>query len=303
MRLLLAAAFLVATMSRAQDAPRSMDDLWREATLWEVGSNTEKVPAARKALIARGAETLAWLVPAKLDTKDTLVTRALSVIVTGIGATASQPLRDALTSDIANVRRNAADLLGQLGDASSAPAIARLLEDTETRGGALTALGALKSRESVPAIAALLARTDGVKERERVLAASTLGGIGGDDAQAALQRTLSDERAQVRWAAQLALEKIAAAAPLVPLTLSRANGPARLHAIAALGNIGDVSAAPILLPLLRDSVPQVRGFAAEALGRLKRAEDASALRDALTRETDAFARGKMESALVLLAPR
>lgn len=290
----LAIAVSVAAPSSAQEA-RSLDDLWREATLWEVGSNAEKVPAARQALIARGDEALAFLIPAKLDTKDTLVTRALSVVVTGIRGGAAERLRAALSHESPNVRRNAADLLGQLGDRASAAAIAALLQDPDTRGGALAALGSLKARESAEAVAAILNGGAGIKERESVSAASNLGAIGGSAAETALVAALSDERAQVRHAAQLALERLANPSALVATAASRSNGHARLHAIAALGRIGDGMAAGALQSYLHDSSPIVRGFAAEALGALRHGGDPVACEEALARETDPFARGKLEA--------
>ena len=113
-------------------ASMSLPDLWRDACLWEVGSNAEKVPAARRELIARGQAALDYIVPGQLDTKDTLITRAHGVVITGIGAKAIEPLRQALRAEQPNVRRNAADLLGQLGDTASATAIAELLKTPET---------------------------------------------------------------------------------------------------------------------------------------------------------------------------
>lgn len=299
MRRIVAVALLVlaAQVAIAQAPAPAIAELWREACLWEVGSNVEKVPAARRALIERGDEALEFLIPGQLDTKDTLVTRALSVVVVGIKGTATERLRLALAHEKPNVRRNAADLLGQLGDVESATSIARLLDDPDTRGGALTALGALKAQDAVPSIVALLSRRDGLRERDRVLAAATLGNVGGADAQAALVAALSHEEAQVRHAAQAALEKLKAWRELLPLLAPATEGRARLHAIAALGTIADPGAAASLLPLLGDPDALVRGFAAEALGRLKRPEDLAPLTAALVREADPFARGKLAGAV------
>ncbi len=322
MAAVLVAAALLSPGARAQAvatpapdvATMSLEDLWRDACLWEVGSNTEKVPAARRELIRRGEAALDFIVPSRLDTKDTLITRALGVVMTGIGAPATARLRAALRDEKPNIRRNAADLLGQLGDADSAPAIAELLAAPETRGGALVALGALKSAAAVPAIARLLASPSSppgtgapgsgtapppgtALERDRVQAAATLGGIGGADAERALALALRDDAAQVRFAAQLALERLKASTSLVPIVALRTHGHARLHAIAALGAIADPADAPALLPHLWDEAPVVRGFAAEALGRMGREEDRETLRAALDREADAFARGKIAAAL------
>jgi HEAT repeat protein len=291
MRIIAMLALLVTTSAHAEPAT-DLDALWKDACLWEVGSNTEKVPAARKALIAEGDRAVAYLVPEKLDTKDTLITRALSVVLTGVGASAAPPLRAALRDARANVRRNAADLLGQLNDAESAGEIAALLADKDTRSGALTALGALKAQGSVPQIAAVLMGEGSPLERERVLAAAMLGRIGGPTATTALVAALSDHAAQVRFAAQVGLEALKATDALVPLVGS-GDMRVRLHAIDALGTIADPAARPALLPLLKDESPIVRGHAAASLHGIGSPDDLPALHSALALEKDPFARGKM----------
>src|SRR5262245_49336564 len=72
---------LALRIDEARAAPANLEALWHDACLWEVGSNKEKVPAARAALVAEGERALDYLVPARLDTKDTLVTRALTVVL------------------------------------------------------------------------------------------------------------------------------------------------------------------------------------------------------------------------------
>lgn len=284
-------------LAGAAHADASLDELWRDACLWEVGSNAEKVPAARQALIAKGDEALAHVIPGKLDTKDTLVTRALSVVVTGVKGSAAARLRDALEDPRANVRRNAADLLGQLGDAESAPLIAPLLDDPDTRGGALAALGALKSQAAAPAVVRVARGGAGIRERERVTACVTLGGMGGAEAERALLALLSDASVQVRYAAEAALVAMSSRDAVVPLLAPTADAHARFHAIHVLGATGDATVAPKLAALLRDPSPVLRGVAAEALASFATAKERAALKAALAKETDPFARGKLEEAV------
>jgi HEAT repeat protein len=295
-----ALAWLLASSAALAQAPppdtRDIETLWKEACLWEVGSNAQIVPAARQALIARGESVLDWLIPARLDTKDTLITRALNVVVTGIGPAAATPrLVAALASESSSVRRNAADLLGALNAREAAPAIAKLLADPDARLGALSALGALKATDTVAAIASLLA-DEAAPERARVTAAATLGKIGGPDAIVALAGHLGARAAAVRFACQYALQ-IDEAAPALRTALIHPDPRVRLHAMAALGAIaGPASRAAIVLRL-SDPSPTMRGFAAEALARVQQASDAALLRALLARETDPFARGKIEAAL------
>ena len=283
--------------SRLEEATEETNDLaalWREACLWEVGSNSEKVPAARRKLIEQGDRALEFLIPSKLETKDTLVTRALRVVLTGIGERAVPRLLPCLESDKPDVRRNAADLLGALGAASAAPAIAKLLADPDARLGALAALGELKTTEPVPQIAALM--DSDAPERVRYTAAATLGALGGPLAERALARTLASPSAPLRYAAQFALEQTKAVETLIA-ALGDSDARAKLHAIAALGHIANPAAREPLRPLLDDPAPVVRGFAAEALGAMLDPATRSLLEARLATETDPFARGKLSSAL------
>ena len=292
---------LLALPARAED---DLEALWKDACLWEVGSNLEKVPAARKKLIEAKGKTLDFLIPGKLDAADTIITRALSMVILGIaGEEAADPvlrkravdgLMTALTSDKPAVRRNAADLLGQLGAKEAAPEIAKLLTDKDARGGALAALGALKVDSSVPAIIGLL--KTGETERLRVACVVTLGSIGGAAAQEALLATLSDKASPVRFAAQYALEGLRSVGAL-RLKLSDPDKKVRLHALSALGRIGERSVRTDIRPLASDPDPMVRGFAIEALTEMLKPSDREWMKEMLEGERDPFVRGKLEAAL------
>jgi HEAT repeat protein len=274
---------------------RSLDDLWTMACLWQVGSNRDVVPAARAELVRRGAPVLDWLIPGRLSTSDSLVTRALEDVIQGIGADLATPrLLPELGSEDAATRRNAASLLGLLGAKEAAPAIADLLSDPDSRLGALSALGALREPSAVPAIVAL-ARSD-APERARSTAVSTLGAIGGAAAERELVVELASPVAVIRFAAQYALEKLRAVDALRG-ALRAGTRRVVLHALAALGRIGDARARLDVIAHLGDASPQVRGFAADALGAMLTEPARAILRQALAAETDGFARTKMQQAL------
>lgn len=293
---------LVLMMALPAGAQEDFEAVWKEACLWEVGSNLERVPAARKKLIEAGAPALDFLIPAKLDAADSIITRALSMVILGIAEKdaalrkqAVDGLAAALSSEKPFVRRNAADLLGQLGAVETAPAIAKLLKDKDARGGALAALGAMKQESSVPSIAELL-DAEGSPERLRVACIVTLGAIGGADALASLDRHLSDPAAAVRFAAQYALEGLRAVETL-RARLADPDRRVRLHALNALGRIGDRAMRADIRPLAGDVDPQIRGFAVEALTTMLKPSDRDWMRPALEREKDPFVKGKLEEAL------
>jgi HEAT repeat protein len=310
----LVAAFATTLGLSARAEELDLEGWWKDACLWEVGSNLEKVPAARKKLIDAGAPTLDFLIPGKLTAADTIITRALSMVICGIAGTPTQKpqspelrnkalagLINALKSADANTRRNAADLLGQMGATEAADHIAPLLKDKDARGGALAALGALKAESCVPDIAAM-ARDKDVSERGRFTAVSTLGAIGGAEAQKELLGLLSDKSATVRFAAQYALEAMRAIGGFIE-ALGLADRRARLHALSGLGHIAERSTRENILPFLKCEDTTERGFAVEALSAMPKPSDRAWVEAMLVTEKDEFVRGKLlEARGILLDP-
>lgn len=287
---------IVLALAAVAAADDEMDALWKDACQWEVGSAIPSMRAARDKLIAKGAKSLDYIIPGKLDTADGLVIRAIDEVVTKVGGDAVERLLPCLESDRPNVRKVTASLLGKLGAKEAAPRIAKLLGDPDARGGALEALGMLKATEAVPQIGELIASAP--LERTRVACIGTLAAIGGEEAEKVILAALSAKAAPVRFAAQLALEKLKAVEPL-RARLKDEDARVRLHAIAALGHIGDAAAREDLLGLLDSSSSVERGFAAEALAAMLKPEDGERLKAALAKETDPFAKGKLEAALSL----
>ncbi len=275
-------------------AEEDMDALWRDACQWRVGSAVASTNAAREKLVALGSASLDYIIPAKLDTTDGLAVEAIYEVVVKIGGEAAERLMPCLDAESSNVRKITASLLGKLGCVAAVPRIAELLNDKDARGGALEALGALKAVDAVAAIADLMRTAD--KERARVACLGTLAAIGGDGALEVILSALSDKGAAVRFAAQFALEKMKAVDPL-RARLSDPDPRVRLHAIHALGRIGDAAAREDLLALLASEDPIVRGYAAEALTPMLQPGDSDAMRARLDLETHPFARGKLVAAL------
>lgn len=291
MRTTSAIVLLLAVVATADD---EMDALWKDACQWEVGSAIPSMRAARDKLVAKGPAALDYIIPAKLDTEDGLVIRAIDEVVTKVGGDAAARLLPCLESDHPNVRKVTASLLGKLGAKEASPRIAKLLGDPDARGGALEALGMLKAVEAVPSIAELVASAP--LERTRVACIGTLAAIGGEEAETAILSALSAKGAAVRFAAQFALEKLKAVEAL-RARLTDEDARVRLHAIAALGHIGDAAAHDDLLGLIDSKSAVERGFAAEAIAATRKPEDAERLKAALAKETDPFAKGKLQAAL------
>jgi hypothetical protein len=133
-----------------------------------------------------------------------------------------------------NVRRAAADALGEIGDAEAIPVLIQAMGDVAgVREAAVTALGKCGDAQVVEP---LIQTLDDEHPWIRVAAVNALGVIGDMQAVEPLIQMLDDEPLRVRVAA-----------------------------ISALGVIGDAQAVKPLVKALRDPEPDVCGAAATAL--------------------------------------
>lgn len=280
----------------SEPAPDSrLEELFRTASLWQVGANVEKVENARKALVAYG-EPAVRFVTGKLDTDKTLELRAINSVIDGVGgATAIPLLLPLLESTKPNVRRNAIDICSRLKAKEAAEPIARSLDDPAFILPAIRALGDLGVADAVPKILPALKHE---REMVRIAACTALGKLKDARAIPDLIAALDDPLFTVRYPAQWALVGIGEEAGKVCVTaLAGASARARPHLVQALGSLSGGPATTVLLELLKDEDWAVRGFAVEGLGRSKDSAVRDALKPMLTTETHPFVRGKLEEAL------
>jgi len=168
---------------------------------------------------------------------------------------AVETLIQALQDEAADVRWNAADALGKIGCEKTVDALIQALqdEDADLRWNAAGALGKIGSEKAVEAlIQALQDEDDYVRQR----AADALGGIRSEKAVGALIQALQDEDADVRWSA-----------------------------VGALGKIGSEKAVGALIQALQDEDDYVRQRAAESLAASDLSRIQLALMDMWERES------------------
>ena len=198
------------------------------------------------------------------------VRRAAAEALGEIGDAAAVPgLLAALRDADADVRREAAWALGRIGDAAAVPGLLAALRDADAdvRWAAAAALGRIGDAAAVLGLVAALRDAD---ERVREAAAWALRKIGDAAVVPGLLAALRDADADVREAAAWALGKIgdAAAVPGLLAALRDADADVREAAARALGEIGDAAVVPGLLAALRDADERVREAAAAALGQI-----------------------------------
>ncbi len=165
------------------------------------------------------------------------------------------------------LRDRAFRVLDELGDGFPVPEVASLLEqpDPTLRARAVALLRRWEARDLFPRIAALIRDPDpGVRQASL----QTLDADAQVDASLILP-ILEDEDARVRQAAGDLLGRLRDPAVL-PGLLARLDSPdtgTRLAALRALGCYADKALVSRFERLLGDPVPDIRAFAAEALGR------------------------------------
>lgn len=207
-------------------------------------------------------------------------------------------LYDALSDADVEVRARAAQAIGrrQLGDA--APRLVALTGDVEPRlraaaAEALGRLGEALGAQRGPALKAL-ERALGDSEHEvRAQAVGALGRLGDKSQVAAIAARLDDdqEHVAVREQAAQVLARIGDPRATIPLIGALGNGSreVRRAALEALGQLGDERAAAAMIRLLRGDQPdEVRGQAAQSLGRLRSRSAIAPLAELLDHGPDAL---------------
>ena len=216
---------------------------------------------------ARMSQRVAALVTALRDS-DAEVRRAAANSLGQLEDKRAVPgLIAALRDDDGEVRQQAAWALGQLEDRRATEPLAAALRDSniEVRRKAAWGLGQLEDQSAAPALAAAL-RDDDAEVRKT--AAWGLGQLELRTAPAELIDALKDPNADVRRTAAWALSEMgdARAVPALRQMLNDTDADARKNAIHALGQIRDSSAMQTIIDAMQSKDAEVRRAAAQALG-------------------------------------
>lgn len=194
---------------------------------------------------------------------------------------AVRALAQALINDIDyNVRLNAAESLGKIGDPRAVEPLAKATEDSEeaVRSVATQALGKIGK----PAVESLIEALKSSDDSVRMYAAMGLGKI--KDLRA-VKPLVEAMRIKTRLggaegSAAQALTEIGepAVEPLIAVLKESDEKVRRLAAI-SLGDISDIRAVEALIDALKDSSKKVRGDAAKALKKIGGEKAEKAVRD------------------------
>jgi HEAT repeat protein len=242
-----------------------------------------------------------------LKGEDWHIRRAAAKVLGEMGdATAIPLLSKALTDEDWHVRQAAAKALGEIGNVTAIPHLSKALmdEDWHVRRAAAQALGKIGDGTAISLLSAALSDED---EDVREATAKALGEIGDATAISCLSKSLMDKSANVRWIAAQALGEIGdgIAVPHLSKVLMDTDWHVREAAAQALGEIGDGIAVPHLSKVLMDTDWYVRRAAVQALSAIDDATAIPLLSKALTdddwhvRRAAAEALGKIGNATAI----
>jgi len=192
---------------KPEDMIRSVEEIFKEAALWEVVENRTRVRRARKALIAKGIPAVEWVAQNKLATRDGLEMRAISELFKEFPDAATPHLLQTLQDTTLQKRKNAAKFLGELRRRDAVRTLLSCLADEgyeKARNAILDGLGDIGDTSATRAIISYLRAK---AERRRIAATVALGKIGDSRSLAYLFERLDDPFFTVRSAALYALAK------------------------------------------------------------------------------------------------
>lgn len=152
-----------------------MEQLYRQATQWGVGTAQAEVAAAVRRLTAIGMPAVKWMLERKLATANRLQIRAFVAVINGVGPDARAALAPYVGDKNPFTARVALRIAVDARVTEAAPFLPAALAVPELQRAAATAAGALGGKESVPALMPLAAAEDRMLARNAVLALAEIG--------------------------------------------------------------------------------------------------------------------------------
>jgi hypothetical protein len=187
------------------DTLRSVEDLFKDASKWEVTDNRALVRRARQALKAKGLTAVRWVAANKLGTLESLEQRAIVELFKAYPDTAGPYLVAALDSPDRPTRRNVTTIVGEMKwKPAVQPLIAKLRvpDYQHLHRLLLNALGDIGDSTATKTLVEFAASP---VERERITAVVSLGKIGDPRGFDTMLDRLSDSLYTVRSAAVYAV--------------------------------------------------------------------------------------------------
>ncbi len=209
----------------AEDSARSVEEIFKDASSWEVGNAKETVRRGRKALLAKGMEAVNWVLENKLGTKDGLEHR---------------PINDLFKSMPDSVTPRLIELFPTLEEEQPIKNVCAWLAD-------------LKCEEAVDPMLELLGKKSDMAKKVRRSVISALGGIGDKKAAKPISKFVTDDMERNRLASLNALSKLKDSTTITTI-IKGLDDPMFTVRSAAMGAVivFSVDAVPLLIDFITD---------------------------------------------------
>jgi HEAT repeat protein len=240
----------------AADSARAVDELFETASLWEVGSARETVRRARRALIAKGMEAVAYATGVSypganasgvlypdgepLAAQNTLVYRTILELAQAYPDSVTARVLPRLRDPNPQVQRNVITLLGELKRKDARAPLEEMLRDRTEEEHWTRILGALGDIGEPTSRAAVRPFLDDREERRRIGALAALRSLSDTTAVPSMIPLFDDPLFTVRSAAMATTGSLhAASSDLLIARLAEVpkGSPAQVAIVLTLGNI------------------------------------------------------------------
>ena len=288
---------------------RPVADVFKDASVWQVGEAITKVKKARKELVNLGMEAVRYVAKEKMATEDGLELQAIEDLAKALPDSIKPFLYQAMHDERRYARSNAIYLLGLIKAKDAIDSLLLALKDKRNRPRwIISAFGDIGERKIVPDILSYLKHKD---EPTRIYTAWTLAKLKDPRSVPGLISALDDYYFTVRSAAEQALVSIGdSALPYLveksQVTSSKTQSlGSSIRVSAEIASKLDtiekrtvkIQVRKILLGYIDNPDPYIRGLAVEGLGKLIDEPTRTILERKMTEETDNFVINKYRTTL------
>ncbi|MEO0097401.1 MAG: HEAT repeat domain-containing protein [candidate division WOR-3 bacterium] len=192
-----------------------IEEVFKHASKWEVGSAKKIVKEARAELIKRKEEAIEYIVKKKLSTKNSLELRAIEVVVCSLPSLIKNYLIDSINSDNIQTRANVIYLIGKIKAKEAIPSLIKALKDKRNRPRWI--LNAFAELGDTSVFFEIINYLNSADEPTRIYACYALGKLKDKRGTNYLIEKLKDRIFTVRQSAEIALAEIGT--PALPALL------------------------------------------------------------------------------------